>query len=104
MQTITMTNNIQTIPGIQITLRSARANLYLTLEDVSKITGISIDRIEKLEFDCGKARMEEFVKLVRLYGLTSSHVFIGKESEAHQALQQYLNKEKSPSASGKIAR
>lgn len=93
---------LQQSPGFMITLRSARENLYLTLEEVSAKTGMSVNRIKNLEFNCNKARYDEFVKLVRLYGLTPSHIFVGKETECFQAIECYLDKQKSPATSAKI--
>lgn len=62
----------------KITLRDARTNLDMSLEEVSEKTGISVYRLNKYEEDSGKMPCDSILVLSRLYRVSISHIFTGK--------------------------
>ncbi|MGG1661745.1 helix-turn-helix domain-containing protein [Brevibacillus sp. NRS-1366] len=78
----------------QLSLREARLNCRLELDEVSARLGIPVRTLKRWEIDCGKAEVYTIVRLIGLYGISSNHVYFGSEvalfarrkaaSESHQ--------------------
>lgn len=63
----------------QITFRSARLNKKMTIEQVSEMTGITVEELDSIERDSSQATVSKARKLLILYKISCDHVFIGKD-------------------------
>lgn len=68
-------------PAYKITLRAARLNSNLSLEDVAAKLKMSEDDLMRYEKDSRIIPYDEALRLFKLYGLESVHVHIGVDSE-----------------------
>lgn len=66
---------------LTITLRAARVNCGLTLEDVAAITKKSKDTIQKYEKDSTNIPRDLMVTLIGLYSVNVDNLFFGLESD-----------------------
>lgn len=62
----------------QITLKKARTNIGLTIEEVSEITGIDKDLLIELEKDSSEIEFNTLKELVKLYQTSVDDIFLGK--------------------------
>ncbi|GIO39271.1 hypothetical protein J41TS12_41320 [Paenibacillus antibioticophila] len=67
----------------KITLRAARVNRGLTLEEVAGILKKSVDTIRKYEKDSSHIPRDLLVSLLKLYQVPDEHIFFGPESSFH---------------------
>jgi transcriptional regulator with XRE-family HTH domain len=67
--------------NIIITLRAARVNRGLTLVDVSRKTGKSVDTISRYEKDSSDIPRSLLVTLLDLYGIGADNIYFGRESD-----------------------
>jgi transcriptional regulator with XRE-family HTH domain len=67
--------------NIIITLRAARVNRGLTLNDVAEETGKSVDTISKYEKDSTDIPRSLLIALLNLYGMRADNIFFGRESD-----------------------
>lgn len=61
----------------QITLKEARTNMGLTIEEVSEKTGIDKDLLIELEKDSSEIEFNTLIELVKLYQISSDDLFLG---------------------------
>jgi hypothetical protein len=64
-----------------ITLREARENACLSIEEAAEKIEITAVRLKGWEINCGKADTYLFLKLLQVYGTSSSHVYAGREKD-----------------------
>ncbi|MFF3922596.1 helix-turn-helix domain-containing protein [Paenibacillus lactis] len=76
----------------QITLKMARMNSGLSLEQAAKIAGVTKRTLKRWEQDSGKAHLASVMCLLRAYGTSWEHVKFGKEEEILSELIQNINK------------
>lgn len=62
----------------KLTLRDIRLNLHLSVKQVSELTGVSESTIRRMEKDCGKSRWSTFEKLVKIYRISTDHIYISE--------------------------
>ncbi|HBZ80942.1 MAG TPA: XRE family transcriptional regulator [Brevibacillus sp.] len=72
----------------QLSLREARLNCRLRLQEVSNKTGISVPTLRRWEADSREITRNAIYKLLSLYGFTSlNHIYFGPEADL-MALRQ----------------
>ncbi|WP_103108441.1 helix-turn-helix domain-containing protein [Brevibacillus reuszeri] len=68
--------------GNKISLRDARENADLSIREVSKLTAIPKEQLEKWEDNPAILPLHSACVLLKLYRISFNHVFFGKDSEA----------------------
>ncbi|MEJ9220344.1 helix-turn-helix domain-containing protein [Paenibacillus glucanolyticus] len=76
---------------MQITLRMARENRGMSVEEAAKRAGITPTFLKKLEQNCGKERYVVVDKLLSIYGIHYwSHLYVGSEDDWEKYCIKYL--------------
>jgi transcriptional regulator with XRE-family HTH domain len=69
------------VDKLKLTLRAARTNRGHTLKDVARLTGRSIDTINRYEIDSSRIPRDLVEDLLNLYQVNGDLIFFGKESD-----------------------
>lgn len=64
-----------------ITLKQARLNCGLSVEEAAKAVGIDKRTLQRMEIDNTRSNYMNFRKLLQLYKIGINHVFIGHVDE-----------------------
>ncbi|OMD42567.1 helix-turn-helix transcriptional regulator [Paenibacillus odorifer] len=64
-----------------MTLREARENACLSLDEAAEKIDVTVSRLKGWEINCGRTDTYLFLKLLQLYGTSSSHVYAGRETD-----------------------
>ncbi|NOJ72450.1 helix-turn-helix domain-containing protein [Paenibacillus alvei] len=64
----------------RITLREARENFKMSVEEVSKETGISVKRIKKFEEDSRRMPYSLIFQLSGFYKISVDHLYVGAKT------------------------
>jgi transcriptional regulator with XRE-family HTH domain len=62
----------------QITIKQARENSRLTIQEVSDRTGMTVQQIQNLEFNSKRAAAFNVMMLCKLYKISPDHVYFGR--------------------------
>ena len=71
----------------KISLRGARVNAGLQVDEVTEVLGITRQWLYKLESDSSNITYERLMKLSELYHIPYEELFIGRESDYHEQLE-----------------
>lgn len=82
---------IEQMPLIQITLKSARINLGLTLKDSAKLFGIHHETLGNYENDSTNVPRSFFIKIEKVYGIPTEFIFFGKQADFIEGKRNELN-------------
>jgi transcriptional regulator with XRE-family HTH domain len=74
----------------KITLRAARVNLGLTLKEAAKFFDIHYETLSNYETDSTNVPRTFFVKIETVYGISTEHIYFGKQKEYQESLKQGL--------------
>jgi predicted transcriptional regulator len=85
-----------------ISLKDARENKGLSLEELSAASGVPTKTIEKWEIDCSKATFDDFSKVLMVLNISISHVYVGKYTKAIAEIEKHLEMKKSRSCPSKV--
>ncbi len=75
---------------LQFTLKAARVNAGLTLEEVASIVKKDKKTVNKYELDSSTIPYDLLEKLIKLYDIPLNHIFLGKESDFIGKQQQRI--------------
>lgn len=64
----------------EITLRAARLQQLLSLEQVTEQIGITVEKLKGYELDAGQATVDEALRLAALYAVSIGHIHWGPEN------------------------
>lgn len=76
----------------KITLKMARINSGLSLDQAAEIGGITKRTLERWEQDSSKSHLPSAMRLLSAYGTTMEHVRFGKEEDILKELRMKLDK------------
>lgn len=76
----------------QITLKMARLNSGMTLEEAAKVAEISPSTLIEWERDGGQAELYPALKLLHAYGISINHVRFAKEEEVISEFLKNISK------------
>jgi transcriptional regulator with XRE-family HTH domain len=79
------------MPLIQITLKSARINLGLTLKESANLFGIHYKTLGKYENDSSNVPRSFILKVQKVYGIPSEFIFFGKQVDFINTKRNELN-------------
>jgi transcriptional regulator with XRE-family HTH domain len=79
------------MPLIQITLKSARINLGLTLKESAKLLDIHFTTLGKYENDSTDVPRSFILKIEKVYGIPSEFIFFGKQVDFINGKRNELN-------------
>lgn len=65
----------------KITLKAARTNAGLTLEQASKLIGVSIATLHKWESDSSSVKVSDVQKIEKAYQYPTEYIFFGNTLE-----------------------
>ena len=71
----------------KISLRGARVNAGLQVDEVTEVLGITRQWLYKLELDSSNITYDRLVILANLYHVPLKELFIGRESDYHRQLE-----------------
>ena len=71
----------------KISLRGARVNAGIQVDEVTEVLGITRQWLYKLETDSSNITYERLMKLSELYHIPYEELFIGLESDYHEQLE-----------------
>lgn len=74
----------------EITLRAARMNLGLTRKEAAKIFNIHHLTLANYESDSTNIPRSFFIKIERVYGISSDFIYFGKEVDHYMDLRSKL--------------
>ncbi|MEK3788068.1 helix-turn-helix domain-containing protein [Paenibacillus sp. FSL K6-1230] len=74
----------------QITLKMARLNSGLSLDQAAEVAGVTKKTMKRWEQNSGKANLASINRLLCAYGLSIDHVSFGKEEEVIERLKTKL--------------
>ncbi|MEC0171141.1 helix-turn-helix transcriptional regulator [Paenibacillus graminis] len=77
-----------------ITLREARENTFMSVDHAARKAGITVTRLKAWEINCGNVDTYFLLKLLRVYNVSFSHVYAGKEADLLQARREASKMEK----------
>lgn len=66
----------------RMTLRMARNNCGLTIDEAAEKAGISLRSLKRWEIDSTRTKMIPALRLLKVYGVSMNHVYFGKEVDA----------------------
>ena len=79
------------MPLIQITLKSARTNLGLTLKESAKLFGIHHETLGNYENDSTNVPRSFFVQIEKVYGIPNDFIYFGKQADFIKDKRDELN-------------
>ena len=82
---------LKNMPVFQITLKSARTNLGLTLKESAKLLDIHHITLGKYENDSTNVTRSFIIKIEKVYGIPSEFIFFGKEDDFINGKRNELN-------------
>lgn len=75
----------------EITLRAARMNLGLTRKEAAKLFNIHHLTLANYENDSTNIPRSFFIKIERIYGISSEFIYFGKEEDHYSDLRNRLH-------------
>ncbi|QWU15706.1 Helix-turn-helix [Paenibacillus sophorae] len=78
-----------------ISLREARLNAHMSLEDAAKAVGITVRTLKKWEENCAGTNIIALIKLcMQVYQIGINHVWWGDEADLHRVRAEHYAAEK----------
>ncbi|WP_438351575.1 helix-turn-helix transcriptional regulator [Paenibacillus sp. FA6] len=75
----------------QITLRMARENCHLTIEEAAEKAEISSGTLRRWERNSECAKLSPSLRLLKVYGVSLNHVFFGREVDALERIRMMFD-------------
>lgn len=61
----------------QLTLYQMRTKCHMSIEDASKLSGVSEITIKRYEQDCRKAQLQKISLLLKAYSISANYLYVG---------------------------